>query len=345
MSDTQIPTVAKMRADAEAAASAETGLTNPRSVGAIKGSIEALLLLVGRVWDRWVTPASKQVDRSEATGFWLRLHAANAGLTALQPSATRAVFTATAGAAGTLAAGTEVTAAGLPRYAVDAEVTFVAGTFSVPVTAVVAGVAGTLADGTALTPPDGLDSIVAAEGWITLPGEDAEGDDHLRERIDDRMESLGDGHPEAQYRLVAMGVTGIREALVLRTPRGPGSVSVVLRSVAGVPTQAQIDAVEAALDEHRMVTRDLLVQAPPATPAAVALSYRGTATPDAVRAMVVQYVGSLRLGQALTEDGLYSAGRTFAGAELISVDLAGGDRVTPAAGGVVDATVTAQQVN
>ena len=324
---------------------AETGLSNPRSVGAIQGAIEVLVLLVGSVWSTWVTPASRQVDRGRATDYWLQLHAANAGLRPLQASATRGVLTATASASGTLPAGTEITAAGLPAYTTDAEATYVAGTFAVPVTAAAAGAAGNLAGQTALATPAGIDSITAGEGWITLPGEDDEGVEHLRQRIDDRMESLGDGHPEAQYRLVAMGVGGVREAAVVRAPRGAGSVSVTIRSVLGVPPQSQIDAVEVAIAAHRMIARDLLVHAPPATPAVVAVVYRGTATPDAVRAMVTQYVGSLRLGAALTEDGLYGAGRTFAGAELLSVDLGAGDRVTPAAGGVVSATVTARQVS
>lgn len=343
MSD-PIPSQSELRKATFNAASEETGLKNPRSVGRLKAFVEVSLLLARQVFDRWVTPASRQIDRATATGFWLRLHATNGGLTPLQASATRGILTATASAAGTLATGTEITAAGLPTYTVDAEVTYVAGTFSVPVTATAAGAAGNLADGTDLSPPDGLDSITADDGWITLPGEDDESIEHLRDRLDDRMESLGDGHPAAAYRMVAMGVDGIREALVPRAPRGPGSVSVVVRSVTGTPTPAQIAAVAAALDEHRMVARDLLVQAPPATAAAVAVSYRGTATPDAVRAMVTQYVGSLRLGQALTEDGLYGAARTFAGAELLSVDLDAGDRVTPAAAGIVTPTVTATRV-
>ena len=344
MSD-RIPTTAEMRVSAEADMVAETGLGNPRSVGVARGAIEVILSLVRRVWDVWVTPASEQIDRRQASGFWLRLHALNAGVGApLEASAARGILTATASMGGTLPAGTEIASPGLPTYTTDAEVPYVAGVFSVPVTAAAAGSEANLADSTPLAPPMGLDSITAGDGWITVPGEDDESDDHLRARIDDRMESLGDGHPEAQYRLVAMSTAGIREALILRAPRGPGSVSVVLRSVIGTPTQAQIDAVEAALDAHRMVARDLLVQAPPATPAAVAVTYRGSATADAVRAAVVQYVGSLRLGGALTEEGLYGAGRSFADAELLSVDLGGADRVIPASGGVVTATVTARHI-
>ena len=343
MSD-PIPSQSELRADAFAAAGTETGLGNGAAVGRLRGFVEVVLLLVRRVFDLWVTPASRQVDRAIATGFWLRLHATNAGLTPLQASATRGIFTATASAGGTLPAGTEITAAGLPIYATDGETTYVGGVFSVPVTGVAVGSAGNLADDTSLVAPMGLDSIVAGAGWITVPGEDDEGNEHLRDRIDDRMESLGSGHPEATYRLLAMGVTGIREVAVLRAPRGPGSASVIVRSLTGAPTQAQIDAVAAALDEHRMVARDLVTAGPPETPADVAVSYRGTATVDAVRAMVAQYVGSLRLGQALTEEGLYGAARSFFGAVLLSVDFDAGDRVTPRAGGVVTPTVTALQV-
>ncbi len=336
-----IPTAAELRATAFAAAREETGLTNSVSVGRIRGAIEVMLRLVRRIYDLWVTPAATQIDRREATGFWLELHAANAGLTPLSATATRGILTATAAAGGSLAAGTEITAPGLPAYTVDGEVAFVAGTFRVPVTCTTAGASGNLADGTALTAPDSLDSVTAAAGWITVPGADDEDDVRLRARIDDRWKSLGDGHPTAQYRLVALGVPSVAEAAVARAPRGPGSATVVVRTVAGAPTAAEIAAVEAALDTHVMVARDILVAAPPRTPVEIAVTYTGSAVPDAVRQAVSQYVASLRLGAVLTEEGLYTAGRSFPGALLASVDMSAGDRVDPGAGGIVQPTVTA----
>ena len=340
MSD-PIPSQSKLRADAFSYARQETGLTNGASVGRLRAVVEVGLLFARRVFDFWVDPASRQIDRRTATGYWLAQHAANAGLAPLQASAARGILTATADAPATLPAGTEITAPGLPTYAVDADVTYTPGTFDVPVTATAAGAAGNLADDTGLVAPAGIESISAGAGWLTIPGVDAEDDNHLRARIDDRMESLGDGHPEAAYRLVAMGVTGISEAVVLRAPRGAGSVSVVARSVTGAPTQVQIAAIITALDDHRMVARDLAVTAPPATLADVAVIYRGTAAEDAVRAAIEQYVASLRIGSTLTEEGLYRAGASFPGAELLSVDLGASDRVTPAPGGIVTPTVTA----
>ena len=85
MSD-PIPSQSELRTDAFEAAGTETGLGNGAAVGRLRGFVEVVLLLVRRVFDLWVTPASRQVDRRIATGFWLRLHATNAGLTPLQAS-------------------------------------------------------------------------------------------------------------------------------------------------------------------------------------------------------------------------------------------------------------------
>ena len=322
----------------------ETGLTNTAvSVGRIRGVVEVVLRLSRRIYDSWVTPASEQIDRRAATGFWLRLHAANAGLSPLAATATRGILTATAAAGGSLTAGTELTAPGLPAYTVDGEIDFDAGTFRVPVTCTTAGAAGNLADGTALTPPDALESVTAAAGWITVPGADDEDDARLRARIADRWEALGDGHPAAQYRLVALSVPSVAEAAVLRAPRGPGSVTVALRTVAGAPTMAEITAVETALDAHMMVARDILVTAPPRVPVEISVTYTGTAAAAAVRRAVTQYVASLRIGAVLTEEGLYAAGRSFPGALLASVEMSGGDRIDPGAAGIVQPNVTAAQ--
>ena len=344
MSD-PIPSEADVRRSAFEHAENETRLQNLSSVGALRGIVETTVLLVLRVWRSFVTPAMRQIDRLSATGFWLRMHGLNAGLTPLEAQTARGILTATASSAGTLPTGTEVSAPGFPTFTVDGEVAYVDGQFSVPVTATSAGAAGNLPAGTSLSPPEGLDTLVAGDDWLTIPGADAEDDDALRTRIADRQESLGDGHPAAQYRLVSMSVPGIAECVVRRTPRGAGSADVIIRSVVGAPTAVQIDAVTAALDGHLMLGRDVLVLRPVAVTAAISVTYAGSATPDQVRQSVAQYLASLRIGAVLTEEGLYAGLRAADGFVVLSADLGATDRIDPGPYGVVAPTVTAEQVS
>ena len=244
---------------------ANTGLRNRAPVGVLRGIWETVALVVRRLYDAHVTPMYAQADRARASGPWLRMHAAYLGVTPKPATAAAGSLQALAPAPVTIEADTPISVRGSSqRLLTTAAAQLAAGAAAaLPVRAETAGAAGNVAPGSLLSMPAHPEVTVAApRDWLATPGADAESDAALRRRVDDRWASLGAGQPEAQYRYVAESRPGIARANVLRTPRGPGSVDLVLISTAptGVPTPAQLADVTAALDGLRMICRDLSVR-------------------------------------------------------------------------------------
>ena len=259
---------------------ANTGLRNRASVGVLRGIWETIALVVRRLYAAHVAPMYAQADRSRATGAWLRMHAAYLGVPPKPATAAEGALQALSPQTVAIDAGTPISVQdSAQRLIVSADTQVNEGAAAaVPVRAETPGAAGNVAPGSLLTMPAHPDVTVSApRNWITTPGADAESDDALRRRVDDRWASLGAGQPEAQYRYAAESRPGIARAVVVRTPRGPGSVDLVLISTAptGVPSADQIAGVTRTLDGLRMVCRDLIVRGGALVDVDIRVFYRG----------------------------------------------------------------------
>ncbi len=204
---------------------ANTGLRNRASVGVLRGIWETIALVVRRLYAAHVAPMYAQADRSRATGAWLRMHAAYLGVPPKPATAAEGALQALSPQTVAIDAGTPISVQdSAQRLIVAADTQVNEGAAAVvPVRAETPGAAGNVAPGSLLTMPAHPDVTVSApRNWITTPGADAESDDALRRRVDDRWASLGAGQPEAQYRYAAESRPGIARAVVVRTPRGPG---------------------------------------------------------------------------------------------------------------------------
>ena len=292
----------------------QTGLRNRSPAGVLRGIWETVALVVRRIYAAHVTPMYTAADRQAATGPWLRMHAAYLGVQPLPATAAQGSLQAfSREQAVTIDAGTPVAVQGSTQRLLVTVATqlplSVASTL--PVRAENPGAAGNIAPGSLL-------EIVAAPGvivtaprdWITIPGADPESDAALRRRLDDRWASLGAGQPEAQYRYVAESRPGIARAVVVRTPRGPGSVDLVLISTAptGVPSAAQIADVTQALDDLRMVCRDLRIVGGATVPVSISVLFEGGGyTPAQVAAAIKQGVGGIYAGGVVHMADIYTA--------------------------------------
>lgn len=305
----------------------QTGLRNRSPLGVLRGIWEVLALVVRRLYDAHITAMYQTADRSQATGPWLDLHAryldvrrkeavtAAGRVTALSPAATV-----------TITAGTKLateTAAGV-RLVVSAETELPAGVATqVPVRAAVAGARGNVTPGTAMTSDDyAVVSWSLADDWLTRPGSDREADDALRRRIDDRWRSLGDGYPPPQYRYVATSVPGVRDVIVVRTPRGYGSADVVVISddASGVPSQTLLDDVTAALEERRMICRDLRVRGGAIVPIHVSVTWEGGGYTDAqVAAAIKAAMAGAVTDSVVRVSDIYAAATELPGLSYIGV--------------------------
>lgn len=276
---------------------ANTGLRNRAPVGVLRGVWETIALVVRRLYDAHVTPMYAQADRSRAAGSWLRMHAAYLGVTPKPATPASGSLQALAAAQATIQAGTPITVQGSSqRLLTTAPVQLAAGAdAALPVRAETAGAAGNVAPGSLLTmSAHPAVTVSAPRDWITTPGADAESDAALRRRIDDRWASLGHGQPAAQYRYVAESRPGIARAIVVRTPRGPGSTDLVLISTAptGVPSTAQVADVTAALDGLRMICRDLIVRGGALIDVDIQVFFRGPYTAAAVARAIREEVAA-----------------------------------------------------
>jgi hypothetical protein len=155
----------------------------------------------------------------------------------------------------------------------------------------------------------GLDSVSIGEGWQSALGENAEGDDGYRERIKNRWRSQTLGDTKITYKYYAEEVSGVREAKIIRTPRGPGSADVVIASVTGLPTAKLLENVEANLNSHELMGFDVRVIAPDVAGIVVRIEYTGNGAgiDEADIALVAEsYVHGLGIGGRFTLKDLYA---------------------------------------
>lgn len=229
----------------------------------------------------------KQAFPDTATGAWLDLHCKQVSVT--RKPATKAsgiVYFTRAEAAGNvpIPAGRIVKtkpdgAGNVYRFVTLEDVVLLAGAVEVAV-AVEAEEYGQGANATAgqiseiATVIDGVDGVENRADWLRSEGADIENDDSLRLRYVLAWQQLN-GCTKHAYRAWALSVSGVVAARVRdQHPRGQGTVDVVVKGTAGIPTQTLIGAVDAKIngagddDELRPINDDVLVKAPTAVPVA-----------------------------------------------------------------------------
>ena len=158
-----------------------------------------------------------------------------------------------------------------------------------------------------------LDHVVAILDVTRLAGES---DEALRARARLAWDTVSTAGPTDAYRFHALSVPGVRDVSVASPNPGEVVVTVLALGAGGVPDQALVDAVEAALDADtvRPVTDDLTVQA------VTVVAYDVTATlkvsgggPDlaivkeAATEAVRAYVDAYAVGRSIRRSALFAA--------------------------------------
>lgn len=325
---------------------AQTGLRNRAPTGVLRGIWGTLALVVRRIYAAHIRPMYTAADRRTATGPWLRMHAAYLGVRPQGATAARGSLRAFSPISSqTVAAGTAVTVQGAPALTVDQAVELPAGVaVAVPVTAAAPGPTGNVAPGSELALAGHPDvALSAPRGWLAAPGSDAESDDRLRARIDDRWHSLGDGYPPPQYRFLAEAVPGVRRAIVVRAPRGFGSADVVVvaNDDSGVPSPALLAAVTAALADQRMICRDMRIVGGAIVPVRIHVLYAGPYDDSQVADAIRRRVADATSGEVLRVADIYAAAAALDGLQYFGV-VAPLHDVSLGPGGQADISVLAE---
>lgn len=156
-----------------------------------------------------------------------------------------------------------------------------------------------------VTPVDGIISVTNGANWITSEGAAEETDTELQRRYALSWEALG-GVTSAKYKSIALGVTGVVDVAINdQHPRGEGTIDIIIKGSAGIPTKKLLAEVTAAIDAEIVINHDRLVKAP--TPRAVNVAcvlelLSGDAA--ATKLAAENYVNALFSGSNPTVEGL-----------------------------------------
>ncbi|MBW2599332.1 MAG: baseplate J/gp47 family protein [Deltaproteobacteria bacterium] len=108
----------------------------------------------------------------------------------------------------------------------------------------------------------GIDSVENRSGWLTSEGFDREGDDSLRERYFLAWLDVN-GATKYAYESWARSIEGVIAVKILdQHPRGQGTVDVIIRGSAGIPTQELLDAVDEVVQTNRPINDDVMAKGP-----------------------------------------------------------------------------------
>ena len=146
------------------------------------------------------------------------------------------------------------------------------------------------------------------ENWITTPGRDRETDKDYRQRIKAKWDSQGTDNRPGRYEHIALSVDGVDDVRVIRTPRGFGSIDVVIAGYAETPDQDVIDKVKMKLSASYLLMRDIIVRAAKEEELDVRLSFSSfseKATQSEVEKNLRTWLQNHKIGEAVTMKGLY----------------------------------------
>ena len=260
----------------------------PARLNLNKGIVRGILELVcWMIWQLYQVLNSifAQAVPLEASGDWLDVHAAQVNLSrkAELKAAGNVVFSRAEGADDSrnipIAAGTIVRT--LPdgkgeiyRYVTTADAVLPAESASVavPVESETYGAAANAGTGQIceiVTPIDGVGGVTNKADWLTLEGADAESDVSLRRRY--RLAWMAQaGNTRAAYEAAALSVAGVADVKVDdQHPRGEGTLDIIVRGTAGIPTENLLADVREAVADTIIINDDVLVKAPTAHPVTI----------------------------------------------------------------------------
>ena len=253
----------------------------------------------------------RQAFADTADSAYLEKHAAKYGI--YRKPATFAGGTASiSGTAGTvLPVGLQVVSDGLVYLTAEAAEIGSGGTVDVAVTAAGAGsnYNGSKQNAALQSAPAGADTAVTLEA---VGGTDAESDESLLARYEERLRRPAAGGNQYDFRNWCLEVPGVVDAFIYPLRRGMGFVDAVILGENGIPSEETLAAVQVHVDAVRPVTRKngFLALAPSIQSvdvqvmiALAAGAEKTTATAD-ITAAVNSYFATLKPGDTLVKSQL-----------------------------------------
>ena len=286
-----------------------TGIKNFKTSGVLRGIWETIAAIVFQIYENVINEFYNSITWENATGFILKLHALILGIKPKTKTAAEGSFTCEAYAGGIVKSGSWIKTelSGL-RFKVTEDTAFVSGTFDIPVKAEFEGTSHNIIDGTAIrfsSTVYGITSVSVPEDWTTTPGTDDESDESIRSRISARWDAQGDDNRASKYESLSRDVDGVQDVFVVRAPRGPGSINIVVSATNGLPSEALLDIVRAAIEDARLIARDTLVLGFTAVYNDFSIQYKGDATAQEVEDVFRAWILDRSIGESIPLETLY----------------------------------------
>lgn len=291
----------------------------PRLLNLNKGIVRGMIEIWA--WGLWLlyqflAVVLEQAFASTATGGWLDLHCLDVGVERKEAvKAQGTVYFVRTGSGGNvpIPAGRVVKtlpdgAGKIYRYITTAAVVLLDGETEVAVL-VEAEDYGSAANATAgqiseiVTVIDGIDGVENRAGWLLVEGSDREADEPLRLRYYLAWKT-GNGCTKYAYEGWALAVTGTESVRILDNhPRGQGTVDVVVKGTAGIPTAGLLALVDAAVQGNIPINDDALVKGPTPVNVAIAGNLELTSgNPDEILAVAENRLTALFASVATVSD-------------------------------------------
>jgi len=330
----------------------------PRALNLNKGVLRGLIELWA--WGlyalyQFLFAILEQAFPASATKLWLDLHASQVGLTRLAATKAQGKVTFTGAQQGNIVIPSGRIVKTLPdgagnvyRYVTASPAVLPDGAtqVDVPVVAEEYGrsanvVAGSITEITTVVP--GITAVTNPEDWLTSEGADEETDSALQKRYALRWTG-NNALTKYAYQLWALSVPGVIAVTVFdQHPRGQGTVDIVVKGAAGLPTQALLASVRDYVAQYQPQNDDVLVKSPVGYPVSIVVTLllvSGGA--DAIKAEAetriramfldpspVPDVSPMQVGDDLTRDRLTHVLMAIAGVKRLRIALPAADVTIP----------------
>ena len=296
-------------------ASKELGFRNLKSTGVLRRLFEVFARFLGQVYHKFISPIYHETNLDIADGLWLDQWGLLLGVARKAATKTKGEATLVAYGEGDIDAGAWITVSGTDlRFKVLEKTAYSEGETKISVEAEFEGSGYNVSgddEGVLTKVVSGVDHIVFKEGWISAAGTDEEDDDSYRSRIKNLWISQGVGNPPPSFYYYAESVDGVKEVKLVRTPRGYGTVDVIVVAENGMPSEELLQDVYDALYDHALICNDLQVKAPQQKVAEISIEFSGDASENEVEEAVMQYVYGLGIGGRLEIRGIYDTLEAF----------------------------------
>lgn len=308
-------TADEIRKEVIETASKELGFRNLKSTGVLRRLFEVFARFLGQVYHKFISPIYHETNLDTADGLWLDQWGLLLGVARKAATKTKGEATLIAYGDGDIDAGAWITVSGTDlRFKVLEKTAFSEGETKISVEAEFEGSGYNVSgedEGVLTKVVSGVDHIVFKEGWISAAGTDEEDDDSYRSRIKNLWISQGVGNPPPSFYYYAESVDGVKEVKLVRTPRGYGTVDVIVVAENGMPSEELLQDVYDALYDHALICNDLQVKAPRQKTAEISIEFSGNVSENEVEEAVMQYVYGLGIGGRLEIRGIYDTLEAF----------------------------------